>query len=315
MPRPDAGFGSGRPFNGPRGAGLAHAPPSLAERCWASPLWWQLCNRLVRRVAAQGSSRLPTIRWPCKCFSAANFQRRSWPTVLPELAAGEALARHRSHARWRQSGASIGARRAMQSLHGRRLEAPAAPVGCLDPLARGEPPNWMSRSGAPAKAERYPPFRRTCRRGFSPVPTARRVLSGSPAGSPWDRRLFKTALRVADDPRGNPACVARLLDYGSPVAAGPIAARRFSRRIRVRTGRLAVLRTKLVKSAPRLAVNYGGTDSHRAEPRTTVSGRASSEVEVERRWPRAAAAQPLGAGLLGVGPRRRLPGTGAEAVG
>jgi hypothetical protein len=218
------------------------ALPSLAEHL-GEQAWWQLCNRLIAIAAAESRHDDPL---------AGQLLHGELPAVLayvlPELAACQSLV-DVSRRTLEQSSTSVLEGEAV--VHGRRLGALRPLLACWTRwrvISRElDAPIWTD--GAPRRFARLVEHALRLAR-----PDGTQVFS-APQAPPWDRRLLKTALRLAAHPKTER--VARLIASGGNAA--PQEGRRVpSTSFNVEAAGIAVLRSDWHKRSPQLAVNYSG---------------------------------------------------------
>lgn len=217
------------------------ALPALAEHV-GEETWWQLCNRLLAIAAAE--SRRDDLL-------AGQMLGGELPAVLayafPELAVARSLV-DVSRRTLDQVSASILEGEAI--VHGSRLDALRPLLACWTRwrIVSQELDEPLWTDAAPRLYARLVEHAVRLSR-----PDGTQVFS-SPEAPPWDRRLVKTALRVADNSKAKR--IARLVHSGTDAAK---AKRRLpAASFCVETAGVAVLRADWRPRSPQLAVNFSG---------------------------------------------------------
>jgi hypothetical protein len=243
------------------------ALPEIAEHL-GEPTWWQLVNRLVA-IAADTTSHGAL---------AGQLLHGELPAVLayvlPELATCESLA----------STSRRTLEQATARLASGETPVPGGEFDSLRPLLACwtrwrlinrelDEPVWSE--GSPRRYARLVEHAvRLSRADGTPV-------FSPPDAPPWDRRLLRAALRLADHPKTQR--VARLLRSGGKGAAD---ARRPAPSFSIDTAGLAVLRATWRPRSPQLAVDSSGPRL-RSElglgKRTLWSGATDIEVRIDGR--------------------------------
>jgi hypothetical protein len=240
----------------------ASALPSLAEYLGERP-WWELTNRL-HAIAASPSRPADPL--------AAQMLHAELPAVLayvlPELAAAGSLVD--------ESRRTLNESRGAPVLHGSRLDALRPLVACWTRL-RVVSRELDEAIWGDAALRRYARLVEHALRLSRPDGT--QVIS-SPETPPWDRRLLKTALRLADSPKTRR--LARLVDSTS--AARRRNCRQPAASTHVEPAGLGVLRADWRPRSPQLAVNYSGpqlTSELSLGKRCLWSGTSEIELRVD----------------------------------
>jgi hypothetical protein len=246
----------------------ASALPALAEHLDERP-WWQLAKCLITIASHAGRGSDPL---------AVQMLHGELPAVLayvlPELAAGQSLV---DTSRRTLNEALASKPEGVSIVHGRRLDALRALVACWTRwrvVSRElDEPIWSD--GA---ARRYARLVEHAVRLSRPDGT--QVFSSAET-PPWDRRLLKTALRLAD--RSKTRRVARLVATGAGAARTK---RQPSAALNLEPGGIAILRADWHPASPQLAVNYSGprlTSELSLGKRCLWSGDSEIEVRVDGR--------------------------------
>jgi hypothetical protein len=216
--------------------------PALAEHL-GQRAWWQLANRLIAIAASDPRGDDPLARQMLHGELAATLAY-----VLPELAASRTLIAASRRTLEESSDAPFDG---AGMIHGTRLDALRPLVACWTRwrtiAQRLDDRLWTE--AAPRR------FARLLEHALRLTRRDRTQLFSPPDSDPWNRRLLKTALRLADSAKTRR--LARLIASGGKGSRNPTR-RAPSPSFDANSAGVAVLRASWRRTSPLLAVNYSG---------------------------------------------------------